>query len=182
MPRYEYGPEGIDDVEGADDYNTMGAAPVARRPPVNRAARPRIFSQPPLPQVPAQPHRAKLRSYLGLGYVHWGAADAADKPLSVAPQESFRGERLIIEVSAINGPSAGLVLLKSVTVGTQPQSPSVTDPAPASMFSAQATYSRLDLQVAYRAMNLNVTLGLTAAPGGTCEVTAAVGFYGEWIR
>lgn len=182
MPQYQYGPEGIDEGAEGEDFNTMGAA--APRRPVRRAAVGgiRVYPQPPLPQIPAQPHRSKLRSFLGMGTLHWGPAESADKLLNVAPQESFRGERLIIDVSTKSGPAAGLVLLRSVVVGTQPQSPSLSQSAPASMFSAQATYSRLDMQVAFRAMELQVTLGLSEAPGGAAEITAAVGFYGEWIR
>lgn len=178
---YEYGPQGID-----EDGNVMGAVPVARRLPAGTRqlpnGRPRIYNQSPLPQVPAQPNRAVLRSYMGMGFASWGAADAADKLLVVTPQESFRPERLVIDLSVVSGPSAGLVLLRRVEIGTSPQSPSVSQPAPAAMFSAAATYSRLDMQVCFRAMELQVTLGITAAPGGTAAVTAAVGFYGAWIR
>jgi hypothetical protein len=177
--QYEYGPEGI------DDENVMGAVQRSRQQQSQRQGNRmggRVYQQPPLPMVAAQPHRSKLRSYLGMGFAIWGAADANDKVLTVPPQESFRGERLIIDLSVTSGPSAGLVLLRRVDIGTQPQSPSVAQPAPAAMFSAAATYSRLDLQVAYRAMEIQVTLGITAAPGGTAAVTAAVGFFGEWIR
>lgn len=173
--------EGIDEnMMGAISAAQQRAAMAARR----RAGggRPQIFKQSPLPQVPAQPNRAVLRSYMGMGFSAWTSADAADKLLVVTPQESFRPERLIIDLSVTSGPSAGLVLLRRVDIGTSPQSPSVAQPAPAAMFSAAATYSRLDMQVCYRAMQLQVTLGITAAPGGSAAVTAAVGFYGAWIR
>lgn len=176
----EYIVNGIDEAMGEE---AMGAVnPAQLRAMQARRRRPQIYSQPPLPQTSAQPYRSKLRSYLGVGFAQWGSADAAEKVLTVTPQESFRGERLIIDISVVNGPSAGLVLLSRVDVGTQPQSPSVAQPAPAAMFAAAATYSRLDLQICYRAMQLQVTLGITAAPGGTAAVTAAVGFFGEWIR
>lgn len=171
--------------DGIDEDGSMGAVQqtaqqVRRRVMSNQMGR--VYGQPPLPMVAAQPHRSKLRSYLGLGFAQWTAADTADKVLTVAPQESFRGERLIVDVVVASGPSAGMVLLRRVDIGTQPQSPSVTNPAPAAMFGANATYSRLDLQVAFRAMEIQVTLGITAAPGGSAVVTAAVGFFGEWIR
>lgn len=173
---YEYSSQGIDE-------NMMGAVQQRRVPAGARAmARPRIYQQSPLPQVPAQPNRAVLRSYMGMGFATWTAADNADKPLVVTPQESFRPERLVIDISVAAGPSAGLVLLRRVDIGTSPQSPSVAQPAPAAMFAANATYSRLDMQVCYRAMQLQVTLGITAVPGGAAVVTAAVGFYGAWIR
>jgi len=175
MPQYRV-------VEGIDEGDMMGAVQNAQRRMVRRPNVGQVYSQSPLPMVPAQPHRAKLRSYLGLGFAVWTAADGADKVLTVTPEESFRGERLIIDISVASGPSAGLVLLRRVDIGTQPQSPSVAQPAPAAMFSAAATYSRLDLQVAFRAMTIQVTLGITAVPGGSATVTAAVGFFGEWIR
>ena len=142
----------------------------------------RIYQKPPLPQVPFQPNVARLRSYMGLGFASWTSADKADKVLSVQPQESFRGERLIIDVSLVSGPSAGMVLLRRIDIGTLPQSPSVEQPAPAAMFAAQATYSAIELQIAYRATTIQVTLGITDAPGGSCVVTAAVGLFGEWVR
>jgi hypothetical protein len=170
---YEYSPQGI------DESNTMGAA-ASRQ--MTRRARPQIYKQPPLPQASAQPNRSYLRSYMGMGFAVWQPADPADKLLVVTPQETFRPERLIIDISVASGPSVGLVLLRRVDIGTSPQSPSVAQPAPAAMFSAAATYSRVDMQVCYRAMQLQVTLGITAAPGGAAVVTAAVGFYGTWIR
>jgi hypothetical protein len=184
MPDYAFSPQS--DV-GIDEYNPMGAVQSAQataqyRRQMQRPNRERIYNQSPLPQSAAQPHRAVLRSYMGMGYSVWTAADAADKLLVVTPQESFRPERLVIDLSVANGPSAGLVLLRRVEVGTSPQSPSVSQPAPAAMFSAAATYSKLDMQVCYRAMELQVTLGITVAPGGSAVVTAAVGFYGAWIR
>lgn len=190
MPDYTV--QGIDEGVGYDEAAAMGALTqqmqraqqmmAQRRRSAGTFQRPQIFQQSPLPQMPAQPHHAVLRSYLGMGYATWTSADATDKLLQVAPQESFRGERLIIDLSTVNGPSAGMVLLRVINVGTQAQSPSVSQPAPAAMFSAAATYSKLDLQVAFRAMELQVLLGITAAPGGTAAVTAAVGFYGAWIR
>lgn len=183
---YDFQPQGID-----EDFNTMGAvspqqqraALALRQRQAGQRQNPnRIYNQSPLPQVAAQPNRAVLRSYMGMGFSTWTAADASTKLLVVTPQESFRPERLIVDISVAAGPSAGLVLLNRVDIGTSPQSPSVAQPAPAAMFSAAATYSRLDMQVCYRAMELQVTLGITTAPGGAAVVTAAVGFYGAWIR
>jgi hypothetical protein len=198
MPSYEIGPgddsSGLDEAMGAED-NVLGAAPrqmmrPQRRGMVQRAQQggyrtPQgapIYPRPPLPHGSFQPNVSRLRSFMGVGVASWSSGDAGDKVLQVTPQESFRGERLIIDVSTINGPSAGLVLLRRVDIGTLPQSPSVEQPAPAAMFAANATYSRIDLQIAYRATIIQVTLGITAAPGGTAAVTAAVGFFGEWIR
>lgn len=143
----------------------------------------KIYRRPPLPHGGAQPWTARLRSFLGLGIGSWAVADATDKILTVEPQESFRGERLIVDVAipatVTNFP---IVLVRTVTVGTMPQSPSVEQPAPAALFRADATFTRLDLQVAYRSIKLSVTLGITAAPTGAGTVTAAAGFFGEWIR
>lgn len=144
--------------------------------------RKKVWGRPPLPAVAGQPD-SKLRSYMGLGVLSWtGAADAADKTSTVEPQESFRGERLVIAQVVAGGADAGLTQLRRIDIGTQPQSPSVEQPAPAAMFSADATYAGLDLQVAYRGMKLAITLARTASPGAGVTVTASMGLYGEWIR
>jgi hypothetical protein len=120
---------------------------------------------------------------MGMGVATWAVADATDKPLVVEPQETFRGERLIVDVSipstVTNTP---IVLVRRIDIGTQPQSPSVEQAAPAAMFARDSTYSALDLQIAYRATKVQLTLGITAAPTGAGVVTAACGLYGQWIR
>jgi hypothetical protein len=67
-------------------------------------------------------------------------------------------------------------------VGVQPQQPDTEQPAPASMFARDVTYSHLDLQVAKPGVKIFLTLGVTAAPGSGETLTAAVGMYGQWIR
>lgn len=136
------------------------------------------------PQVPQRPLQnvSKLRSFLGSGIAAWAPTDATDKPLQVEPQESFEGTRLVLDTIAVGGASAGLVLVRRIDIGTQPQSPSVEQPAPAAMFRPDATYANLDLQIAYRANKIITTLGITAAPGAGVTVTAVAGFYGNWIR
>jgi hypothetical protein len=201
MPEYNFGDDGgagmdegagLDETSGYEDSNILGAIARRRgRQPMRRPAQQpqypttpggqRIFSQPPLPQSPFQPHISRLRSFLGMGFATWTDTDGGDKILEIQPQESFRGERLFVDEIDVGTP-AGLVLVRRVDVGTQPQSPSVEQPAPASMFSSDATYSKLDIQIAYRGTRLQVTLGVTAAPGTGNSITAAVGFYGQWIR
>jgi len=168
-----------DNVEGDDD-NLMGA--IAQRMVGRRAVA--RGGRIPDPQVPQRPLNAtnRLRSFMGVGIATWGAADATDKALQVEPQESFEGNRLVIDTLAVGGASAGIVLVRRIDVGIQPQSPSVEQPAPAAMFRPDATYSNLDLQIAYRANKIITTLGITAAPGAGVTVTASVGMYGVWIR
>ena len=55
-----------------------------------------VFSSPPLQAQSTWPNTSKLRSYMGFGFATWSPTDATDKPLPVQPQESFRGERLVI--------------------------------------------------------------------------------------
>lgn len=142
----------------------------------------RVFERPPLSPRAGQPD-AKLRSYMGFGIASWVAADGTvDQVLEVEPQESFRGERLVISATAEGGAATGLIVLRRIDVGTLPQSPSVEQPAPAAMFSSDATYAGLDLQVAHRGMKMRITLGRTAAAGAGVTERAAVGAYGEWIR
>ena len=182
----DYEGAGIDDYEGAGEViseaNILGAIARRRAPARQQARGPQIYEKPPLPHTPAHPHVSRLKSFMGMGFATWTSADAADKILTVQPQESFRIGRMIVDLTTVNGPSAGLVLVRRLDVGTMPQSPSVEQPAPAAMFAANATYSGIEAQIAYRATTVQVTLAITAAPGGTAVVTAAVGFFGDWLR
>lgn len=155
----------------------------AAHAPRARAQHGAVYAAPPLAAQGTWPNTSKLRSYMGFGFASWSPTDATDKPLPVQPQESFRGERLIIAAPlAVGGASAGLVLMRRIDVGTMPQSPSVAQPAPAVMFQNDTVGSNLDLQIAYRATTIQVTLGITAAPGAGVTVTTAVGMFGVWIR
>lgn len=179
MPQQYISPGDDFDGAGADEQDLIGA--VVRRMARNRGGARPVWKAPPLPGVSAQPNVAELRSYMGFGFVTWTGADGADKVITIEPQESFRGERLILAVTS-TALAAGLTLLRRIDIGTQPQSPSVEAAAPASMFSPDATGANLDLQIAYRGTKMQVTLGQTAAPGGVVVVTCAVGMYGQWVR
>ena len=189
MPRNEYvaGDEYIaadPDVVGAV-WNAMRQAAGSARTGgqvVTRGALQAPFSRPPLPAAPVQATTASLRSYMGFGFLSWGPAETADKAIIVEPQESFRGERLILDVGAAGGTSAGLSLLRRIDVGTQPQSPSVEQPAPAAMFARDSTNAELDLQIAFRGTKVQITLGITAAPGAGVTVTVAIGMFGQCVR
>jgi hypothetical protein len=173
----EYGEEGEEgEVLGAPDV--MGALFRRRRRGGGRT----VYTKPPLPRAPVQANTARIRSYMGLGVVSWGPADATDKIVIVEPQETFRGERFIAVHSDAGGVSAGIPLLRRIDIGTQPQSPSVEQAAPLDMFRPDATGARLDLQIAFRATKIQITLGITAAPGAGVTKTATMGFFGEWIR
>lgn len=189
MPRDEY-------VTGGDEYmsgngeDVLGAVVQAMRQVAARGGSSVVqrrlpsvpFSRPPLPASPVQSTTASLRSYMGFGFLTWGPAEVADKAIIVEPQESFRGERLIIDVGAAGGTSAGLSLLRRIDVGTQPQSPSVEQPAPSAMFARDSTNAELDLQIAFRGTKVQITLGITAAPGAGVTLTAAIGMFGQWVR
>jgi hypothetical protein len=139
-----------------------------------------VWTRPPLPAYPEHPS-AMLRSFVGMGFTTWTGTDDADKVMQIEPQEKFRGERMVIDVLATAG-AAGLVMVRLLQVGVQPQQPDTSEPAPASMFAADVTYSHLDLQIAKPGIKLTLTLTITAAPGTGETVTASAGFYGEWIR
>ena len=194
MPEYIEGDdyvEGDEYVTGEDDdaNDVLGAVArqLVKRSPGMRRVRSRsrqtIYRRPPLPAQPAQPTEAELRSFMGFGSVTWAVADAANKVSIVEPQESFRGERLILDISIpATITNAPLVTLVRIDVGTLPQAPSVEFAAPAAMFRPDATNANLDLQVAYRGTKIQVTLGITAAPAGAGVVTAVIGMFGQWIR
>jgi hypothetical protein len=139
-----------------------------------------IYERPPLPAYPLHPN-AMVRSFVGMGFAEWDGTDDSDKLLQIEPQERFRGERMVIDVLA-SATAAGIVLVRLLQVGVQPQQPDTEQPAPASMFARDVTYSHLDLQVAKPGVKIFLTLGVTAAPGSGQTLTAAVGMYGQWIR
>lgn len=190
------GPDGDDDgyVEGDDDddeeeeSDLLGA--IARLTRGRRKRRTRgkrrrkVWRRPPLKRRPAQATTSELRSYMGFGSVEWEVADGTNKVTLVEPQESFRGERLIIDTGIDeNITNTPLTLLDRIDIGTLPQSPSVEFAAPAAMFRADATNANLDLQIAFRGTKIQVTLGITAAPTGPSGiVTVSLGMFGQWIR
>lgn len=167
--------------DGADVLGALSRQLVRRGSGQGR----RIFRQPPLPAQPAQQTMAELRSYMGFGPVTWAVADplGTQRVIVVEPQESFRGERLVLDVTipgtVTNAPQ---VTLARIDVGTLPQSPSVEFAAPAAMFRPDCTNANLDLQIAYRGTKMQITLGITALPTGAGIVTCTVGMFGQWIR
>jgi hypothetical protein len=180
---------GIDvDVMGAMAQQLMRTNPNLARRVMQQ--RPAAIRQPPSPQLPVnQVQAATLRSFLGLvapgtglPFITWTGTDAADKSLEVEPQESYEGKRLIISVARSTGAAASVIVVKTLFVGSQPQSPSVSGGTTVDLFSADATSADLDLQIAYRANKITLNLAISAAPGGTESVVLAAGFYGNWIR
>src|SRR6185312_12379314 len=142
-----------------------GHGQMARRPNMARGVpqtQNGTYEYPPLAAVPM--HKpAKLRSFVGLGVISWtGAADQADKRASITPQAPVRGERLVIDVVATSG-AVGLVTVKLVEVGVEPQQADTSQPAPASMFAKDVTYGHIAMQVANPGIQIAVTLGITAS-------------------
>jgi hypothetical protein len=139
------------------------------------------YQYPPLPAVGMHPP-SKLRSFVGLGVISWtGAADSADKTTSITPQAPIRGERLVIDVVATSA-AVGLVTVKLLQVGVEPQQADTSQPAPASMFAKDVTYGHIAMQVADPGIRVALTLGITASPGAGETVTAAAGLFVEWVR
>jgi len=139
------------------------------------------YAYPPLPAMGMHPP-SKLRSFVGLGVITWtGAADNADKTTSITPQAPVRGERLVIDVVATAN-AAGLVTVKLLQVGVEPQQADTTQPAPASMFAKDVTYGHIAMQIADPGIKIALTLGITDNPGSGETVTAAAGLFVEWVR
>ncbi len=179
------------DVMGADDV--MGAffnALSRTNPNLSRQLQQRGRGRIPTPQLPGEPlnKASNIRAFMGLGLIAtggpaiWENTDGADKVLQAEPQESFEGKRLIISQSRSSGAAASLVTVRSLFIGSQPQSPVVDIGTPIEMFAPEATEAGLDLQIAYRANKVTLTLSLTAAPGSGESVTVSAGLYGNWIR
>lgn len=177
-----------DDMIDGDEYvgqeaDILGqvARQLVRRP--GPGAGRRIFKRPPLPARSQQPTQAELRAFLGFGPVTWAVADGADKQVIVEPQETFRIERLIVEVSVpATITNAPLILVRRLEIGTLPQSPSVEFGTPAALFRADAVGSMMELQIADAGTKISLTMQISAAPTGTGVVTATMGVYGQWIR
>jgi hypothetical protein len=176
--------EGEDDGSG-EDANVLGA--VARalvRQPARGPGGRKIYSRPPLSvKGIAQPNESELRASMGFGAVTWAVADGAAKTSIVEPQEAFRGERLVIDVSIpATITNLPIVLLRRADIGTQPQTPSTEFGSPAAMFRPDCTYSQLEWQVCPAGTKIQLTMEISAAPTGAGIVTAAMGVYGQWIR
>ena len=89
----------------------------------------------------------------------------------------------MIDVAKTSGAAGILVTVSgALTVSGMPQTPNPTQPAPAGMFSADATYSMLDLQIATSGTSINLTVQVSAAPASGESVSVSAGLYGEWIR
>jgi hypothetical protein len=181
---YMSGDDDGSDGTGDDQANMLGAlAQQLVRQPVRGRQGQRIYRRPPLPAQAQQPTESELRAPLGFPTATWAVADGTNKPLIVEPQETFRGERLMIDVSIpASVTNAPLVTMVRIDVGSLPQSPSTEFAVPAAMFRTDATYSGLDMQIAKAGTKITVTLGITVAPTGAGVVTALVGLYGQWIR
>lgn len=138
------------------------------------------YAYPPLPASGMHPP-AKLRSFVGLGSTTWGAAENDNRVLAITPQAPVRGERLVIDVVA-TATAAGLVVVKLLEVGVEPQQADTSADAPASMFAKDVTYGHIAMQIANPGIRIALTLGITAVPGAGQSVSAAAGLFVEWVR
>ncbi len=201
MPPYT-GDDLGDDLTG-DEENIVGAvaAQLRRSMPANQANRMAAgvaraattaivrtgVNQPGGPRLPttglANIAPATIRAYCGLGTLQWAGTDEADKTLEVEPQQSFRGERLVITARYSSGATARLVTInRALTVAGLPQTPAPEQEAPIEMFAAEVTYSGLDLQIATSGTKISIGFRIDDAPGSGETVTVSAGLYGEWIR
>lgn len=149
--------------------------------------------QPRLPGAPMLPPGAiqalqrgprRLLSYMGLGSLAWtNASTETEQTLEAEPQAAFRGRRLVISQAKSDGAAAILVTVSNpLTVSGQPQTPAPNQEAPVEMFSADTTYSMLDLQIAASATKITLGISVSAIPASGETVTVAAGLYGEWLR
>jgi len=158
-----------DDMNGDGDDEVLGA--VRSR----RAQKPQLSGRPRAPK--------KLRGYVGMGSVTFNATSGTLLPMVIEPQRGFRPERLVIDRfdgSAVTAPISARV--NRITIGDQPQSPSDEQPAPISMFRADATFSGIDFDKATTGMKIRIELSVSAAPAGTELIRLEAGFYGDMLR
>lgn len=124
-----------------------------------------------------------IHAYMGLGAQSWSDAEAAELDFVGEPQSSFIGRRLVIAARYSENASGRQVTISSpLTVSGMPQTPAPAQRAPIEMFSADTTYSALDLQIATSATQITISLSIDAAPGSGEKVNVSCGLYGEWIR
>jgi hypothetical protein len=185
MPREEI----IGEDVGNDQENIIGALSQAlmRRPGVGpQAARGRSVSRPQFSsaQLATQVGGSKdtsLRAPLGMGAVTFVVGGPTTIKQVVEPQEAFRGERLVLDVSAL--PDGNLVAVESIFVGSLPQTPSQEFNMPLSMFRPDATDAQMDWQICPAGTKIQVTVTLLGpALADADTVTVSMGIYGVWIR
>ena len=124
-----------------------------------------------------------IHAYMGLGAVSWTGTDEALKTMEAEPQSAFIGNRLVIAARYSDGATGRQVTItQPLTVSGMPQTPAPSEAAPIEMFAAEATYSRLDLQIATSATQITIGFSIDDAPGSGETVNVAAGIYGEWIR
>lgn len=139
------------------------------------------YLYPPLPAVGMHPP-AKLRSFVGLGATTWGATDVDDRTLSITPQAPIRGERLVIDVVA-TASAAGLIVVRLLQVGVEPQQADTSQPAPAAMFAKDVTYGHIAMQIAEPGIRVALVLGIVGGPPGSSQsISASAGLFVEWVR
>lgn len=156
--------------------------PMAMRPGQN-LARPPAPQLNPLSVQAGQSMPGTLLSYMGLGSHVFLPAAATTVAFDVEPQSAFRGRRLVIAQAKTTGAAGILVTVTTaLTVSGMPQTPNPSQPAPAEMFSPDATYSMLDLQIATSGTSITLGLSISAAPATGESVAVSAGLYGEWIR
>lgn len=126
----------------------------------------------------------RLLSYMGLGSLVWtDASTETEQDLEAEPQAAFRGRRLVIAQAKSDGAAGILVTVSNpLTVSGQPQTPAPNQDAPVEMFSADTTYSMLDLQIAASATKITLGISVSAIPASGETVVVAAGLYGEWLR
>lgn len=154
----------------------VGSSPRAALPPP-----PTLL--PGMTQAGATTPGNTIHAYMGLGFDSWTGTDAAEKDFEGEPQTAFIGRRLVIAARYSSGATGAQVTISSpLTVSGMPQTPAPDKRAPIEMFSADTTYSALDLQIATSATKITISLSIDAAVGTSDKVNVALGLYGEWIR
>jgi hypothetical protein len=124
-----------------------------------------------------------IHAYMGLGAQSWSVAEEGELDFVGEPQSSFIGRRLVIAARYSSGATGRQVTISSpLTVSGMPQTPAPAQRAPIEMFSADTTYSALDLQIATSATQITISLSIDDAPGSGEKVNVSCGLYGEWIR
>jgi hypothetical protein len=171
MPEYiggdddETGAEYVGDGDDVLGAVNRGRAIQARRPaPAIRGGAPQ-----------------KLRTFVGLGVTTWLATEADQRDLIIEPQRDFQPTGMVVD--SVSSDGLVLVLVDEVLIGDTPQSPTVEQSAPASMFAHDSWgAAMLDFQNCTPGQKITLRLSPSAAPAAAQTATASAGMFGRALR
>lgn len=151
----------------------VAAQPYAQLPPPIQASRPAPSIQGGAP--------VGLRTFVGLGIETWEATEDDTRTFEIEPQRDFQTTGIVCDQTSSDGATFGLV--DEFVIGDTPQSPTVEQAAPMSMFAHDSWgAAMLDFQNAKPGMKIILKAHPSGQPASGETFTAAVGLWGRALR